>query len=151
MDLADALHVCSITASTEDDCDTRARIDVRRRDEGSGSVIDERRELRRHILAIPRVKQAQWLCAEKGEKETHMSLQAIAEHRSDITALGIASAEALCPANEFAVIDALLPVTRNARRLIHTISSSVMTRLTSMGTRTRDVLRLDSQLLLLDK
>jgi hypothetical protein len=43
-----------------------------------------------------------------------MSLQAIAEHRSDISAFGIASAETLGPANEFAVIDALLPVTRNA-------------------------------------
>jgi hypothetical protein len=51
---------------------------------------------------------------EKGREETHMSLQAIAEHRSDISAFGIGSAETLGPANEFAVIDALLPITRNA-------------------------------------
>ncbi len=114
MDLADALHVRSITASTEDDCDTCAWIDVRRRDEGSGSVVDERREFCRYILGTPRVKHAQWLCPEKGEKETHMALQAIAEHRSDISAFGIGSAETLGPANEFAVIDALLPITRNA-------------------------------------
>ena len=80
------------------------------------------------------------------KKETHISLQAIAEHRSDISAFGIRSAEALGPANELAVIDALLPITRNA--WVGNIPSiSVMTRLTSMGTRTRDVLRLDSQLL----
>ena len=88
---------------------------------------------------------------EKGREETDMSLQAIAEHRSDISAFGIATAETLGPANEFAVIDAFLPITRKAWGCwehIHTISSSAMTRLTSMGTRTRDVLRLDSQLLL---
>jgi len=43
-----------------------------------------------------------------------MTFQAIAEHRSDISAFGIVSAETLGPANEFAVIDALLPITRNA-------------------------------------
>jgi hypothetical protein len=81
------------------------------------------------------------VCVE-GREETHMSLQAIAEHRSDISAFGVGSAETLGPANEFAVIDALLPITRNAWGCwehIQTISSSVMTRLTSMGTRTRDV------------
>jgi hypothetical protein len=80
--------------------------------------------------------------SEKGREETHMSLQAIAEHRSDISAFGVGSAETLGPANKFAVIDALLPNTRNAWgcwEQIHTISSSVMTRLTSMGTRTRYV------------
>ncbi len=116
MDLADALHVCSITASTEDHCDTCARIDVRRCDEGSGSVVDERRQFCGHILGTPRVKHAQWLCLRRRREgeETHMSLQAIAEHRSDISAFGIASAETLGPANEFAVIDALLSITRNA-------------------------------------
>ena len=75
-----------------------------------------------------------------------MFLQAIAEHRSDIPAFGIRGAETLGPANEFAMIDALLPITRNA--WVGNIPSiSVMTRLTSMGMRTRDVLRLDSQLL----
>jgi hypothetical protein len=39
-----------------------------------------------------------------------MSLQAIAEHRSDISALGVGGAETLGPANEFAVIDALLAI-----------------------------------------
>jgi hypothetical protein len=80
------------------------------------------------------------------KRETHMSLQAIAEHRSDISAFGIGSAETLGPANEFAMIDALLAITRKAW-VGNTPSISVMTRLTSMGTRTRDVLRLDSQLL----
>lgn len=56
MDIADALHVGRITASTEDDCDTCAWIDVRRRDEGSGSVVDERREFCGHILGTPRFK-----------------------------------------------------------------------------------------------
>jgi hypothetical protein len=83
--------------------------------------------------------------SEKREK-THMSLQAIAEHRSYISTFGVGSAETLGPANEFAVIDALLPITRKAW-VGSTPSISVMTRLTSMGTRTRDVLRLDSQLL----
>jgi hypothetical protein len=68
MDLADALHVGSITASTEDDCDTRAWIDVRRRDEGSGSVVDERRELCGHILGTPRVQTRSMAVSEKGEK-----------------------------------------------------------------------------------
>jgi hypothetical protein len=56
MDLPDALHVGSITAGAEDHRNTRARIDVRRRDEGSGSVVDERRQLCGHILGTPRVK-----------------------------------------------------------------------------------------------
>jgi len=114
MNLADALHVGSITAGTEDDCDACAWIDVRRRDEGSGGVVDERRELCGHILETPRVQtRSMAVSGERGE-ETHMSLQAIAEHRSDISAFGIGSAETLGPANEFAVIDALLPITRNA-------------------------------------
>lgn len=58
MDLSDALHVGSITASTEDHCNTRVRIDVRGRDEGSGGVVDERRKLCGHILGTPRVKHA---------------------------------------------------------------------------------------------
>ena len=111
MDLADALHVGSITASTEDDCDTCAWIDVRRRDEGSSGVVDEGREFCGHILGTPRVKHAQWLCPRR-ERKTHMFPQAIAEHRSDISAFGIDSTETLGPANEFAVIDALLPITR---------------------------------------
>ena len=82
--------------------------------------------------------------SEKRKRETHMSLQAFAEHRSDISAFGIGSAETLGPANEFAVIDALLPIAQKAW-VGNTPSISVMTRLTSMGTRTRDVLRLDSQ------
>lgn len=117
MDLADALHVGSITASTEDNCDTCAWIDVRRRDERSGGVVDERRELCGHILGTPRVQTRPNGCVREGREDTHMSLQAIAEHRSDISAFGVASAETLGPANELAVIDAFLPITRNARWL----------------------------------
>ena len=36
-----ALHIRGITASTEDHRDTRLRVDVRRSNERSGSVIDE--------------------------------------------------------------------------------------------------------------
>ena len=50
-----------------------------------------------------------------------MSLQAFAEHRSDISAFGIGSAETLGPANEFTVIDALLPIAQKAWGWEHTI------------------------------
>ena len=53
----DALHVSSsITTSTEDQCNTRVRVDVLRRDEGSGGVVDERVKLCGHILGTPKVK-----------------------------------------------------------------------------------------------
>ena len=39
-----------------------------------------------------------------------MSLQALTEHRRNIPAFGIESAETLGPTNEFAVIDTLLPI-----------------------------------------
>ena len=50
MNPPDALHVSSITASTKDQCNTRVRVDVLRRDEGSGGVVDERVKLCGHIL-----------------------------------------------------------------------------------------------------
>ena len=56
VDLPNALHVGSIAPSTEDHCNTCARIDVRRCDEGSGGIVDERRQLCGHILGTPRVK-----------------------------------------------------------------------------------------------
>ena len=46
----DALHVSSITTSTEDQCNTRVWVDVPRCDEGSGGVVDERMKLCGHIL-----------------------------------------------------------------------------------------------------
>lgn len=58
MDLANALHIGRITASTKDDCDTCPWVDVGRRYEGSSSVVDERRELCGNILETPRVKHA---------------------------------------------------------------------------------------------
>ena len=39
----------------------------------------------------------------------HVSLQALTEHRSNVTAFGVESAKTLGPADKFAVIDALLP------------------------------------------
>jgi hypothetical protein len=51
-DIPNALHICGVTASTENHCDTRPRIDVRRRDERSGCIIDERSQFRRHILKV---------------------------------------------------------------------------------------------------
>jgi hypothetical protein len=72
-----------------------------------------------------------------------MFFQALAEHISDITTLGVGRSETLCPANEFAVIDTFLPVYAKAY-VLRTPSILVMTP-TSMGRRTRDVLRLDSQ------
>ena len=55
-DVPNALHVGSITASTEDDRDTRARIDIRRRDEGSSRVVDKCCQLCGNVLGQPRVK-----------------------------------------------------------------------------------------------
>jgi hypothetical protein len=46
---------------------------------------------------------------ERKKADTNVFLQALPEHGSDIAALRIGRAETLCPANEFAVIDALLP------------------------------------------
>jgi len=81
------------------------------------------------------------LCLGKEERRiTYQFLQALAEHRSDISTFGVESAETLCPADEFAVIDALLPISPKQRGLLGNEryrSISVMTRLTSMGTRTR--------------
>jgi hypothetical protein len=48
---ADVLHVRGIATRTEDDGEACARIDVRRRNEGAGCIIDERGELNGHVLA----------------------------------------------------------------------------------------------------
>src|SRR6266850_8090509 len=48
------------------------------------------------------------LHSERKKANTDIFLQALPEHGSDISALRIGRAETLCPANEFAVIDALL-------------------------------------------
>jgi hypothetical protein len=77
----------------------------------------------------------------------HVSLQALTEHRRDIPAFGVESAETLGPADKFSVIDALLPIEpQGVTYCLGRSPTLVRTRLTSMGTRTRrDVLRLDSQ------
>ena len=51
-----------------------------------------------------------------------MCLQALAEHRRDISAFGIEGAETLGPADEFAVIDALLPIQPRESRILGTQS-----------------------------
>ena len=82
MDFADALHVGSITAGTEDDRDTCAWIDVRGRDEGSGSVVDEGRELCGNILGTPRVKHAQCSngCVHRKERKKRTCLSKLSRN-----------------------------------------------------------------------
>jgi hypothetical protein len=76
-----------------------------------------------------------------------VSLQTLTEHRRDIPAFGVESAETLGPADEFAMIDTVLPIEPQGVTYCWGRSPTLgRTRLTSMGTRTRrDVLRLDSQ------
>jgi hypothetical protein len=50
----------------------------------------------------------------------HVCLQALAEHRSDVPAFGVESAETLGPADEFAMIDALLPIQPHESRILGT-------------------------------
>jgi len=53
---------------------------------------------------------------------TYVFLQALAEHLSDVPAFGVESAETLGPADEFAVIDALLPIQPRESRILGTQS-----------------------------
>ena len=57
-----------------------------------------------------------------GKTCAHVRLQALAEHRSDIPAFGVESAETLGPADEFAVIDALLPIQPRESHILGTPS-----------------------------
>jgi hypothetical protein len=82
--------------------------------------------------------------SERRETYAYMLFQALAKHLCDISALGVGRSETLCPANEFAVIDTFLPMNPNTG-VLGMPTGSLMTRLTSMGMRTRYVLRLDSQ------
>ena len=75
-----------IAARAEDDADLRARVDVARRDERAGRVVDERVELDRNVEL----------------------LQTVAQHLGRIVALDIGRAEALRPSQQDAVVDALL-------------------------------------------
>jgi hypothetical protein len=144
-DFPDAFHVGGITAGTKDDCDTCARVYIRRGDEGPGSVINDRSQLCRHILRGGEHHVNMILGrSERRETYPYMLVQALAEHLCDISALGVGRSETLCPANEFAMIDTFLSMNPKTGAL-GMPTGSVMTRRTSMGMRTRDVLRLDSQ------
>ena len=48
--------------------------------------------------------------SERIESYPYVFIQALAEHFSDVPALGVGRSETLCPTNEFAVIDTVLPV-----------------------------------------
>ena len=117
MDVPNTFHIGSVTASTENHRDTCGGIDVRRCDERASGVVDERGQLCVHILGRSHVNN---VLEERGTN-TDVFLQALTKHGSDISALGIGRAETLCPANEFAVIDALLP----NHRQIHGVGNTI--------------------------
>jgi hypothetical protein len=50
VDLPDAFHVSGIATCTKDHSYTCARVDIRRGNEGPGSVIDDRRQFCRYVL-----------------------------------------------------------------------------------------------------
>jgi hypothetical protein len=110
VNLPDAFHVSGIATCTKDYSYTRARVDIRRGNERPGSVIDDRRQFRRYVLKERYRVKMTMAVSERGESYPYVFFQALAEHVSDVPALGVGRSETLCPTNEFAVIDTLLPV-----------------------------------------
>ena len=105
--VSDSFHVRGVAPCTEDARDLRFRIHVVRGDQCACGVARERDDVCWNGLLRP-------FAVSCGEcvavfVRTHVSLQALPEHLHYIVSLRVGVAESFRPANEYTVVDTILP------------------------------------------